>query len=159
MSFPPPFFTRLQPAPYPSPIAPRTFRKETNPEGTYAPRKTTATIPVMGPEASSESFEIGTTIQSVNTSAYLNIVAGDTSYKTLAFAAEGEGAQTEGWGLEGDTIITTTGSAWGRQLNFLACQIGGGGGQYWQVYLQTGSETPAGRTCSNYQTLHLPCLC
>lgn len=113
----------------------------------------------MGPESGSEYFDIGTSIRSTNTSAYLNIVAGDgdPSYKTLAFAAEGEGEQTSGWGLEGDTIITTTGSEWGRQLNFLACQLDGS--QYWQVYLQTGSEAPSGRTCSNYQTLHLPCLC
>ena len=29
---------------------------------------------------------------------------------------------------------------------------------YWQVYFQTGSAMPSG-TCSNYQSLHLPCLC
>ncbi|KAK7751959.1 hypothetical protein SLS62_006102 [Diatrype stigma] len=114
------------------------------------------TIPVMGPESDSEYFDITTSIQSTNTSMYLNIADdGDAaaSYKTLVF---GEAGDTSGWGLEGDTIITTTDSSWGRQLNFLACQLEG---DYWQVYLQTGSETPSGRTCSNYQTLHLPCLC
>ena len=70
--------------------------------------------------------------------------------------ADGMGWAYSVFASTGDTIITTTGSEWGRQLNFLACQLEG---QYWQVYLQTGSETPAGRTCSNYQTLHLPCLC
>ena len=29
---------------------------------------------------------------------------------------------------------------------------------YWQVYFQTGSAMPSG-TCSNYQSLNLPCLC
>ena len=69
--------------------------------------RATATIPVMGPEAGSESFDIGASIRSVNTSAYLNIVAGgeDTSYKTLAFAADGPG--TSGWGLEGTSIHTS----------------------------------------------------
>lgn len=41
------------------------------------------------------------------------------------------------------------------ELNFVVCQLDS---QYWQVWLQTGSATPGG-TCSNYQTLHLPCLC
>ncbi|KAH9907830.1 hypothetical protein F4778DRAFT_777207 [Xylariomycetidae sp. FL2044] len=109
-----------------------------------------------GPEASSEYFEIAGTIQSTNSSSYLNIAATDgetTSYKTLALAEAGD---TDAWALEGDTIITTTGSAYGRQLNFLVCQLAG---EYWQVYLQTGADTPAGKTCSNFQTLHLPCLC
>ncbi|KAI6092932.1 hypothetical protein F4821DRAFT_253676 [Hypoxylon rubiginosum] len=114
-----------------------------------------ATIPVMGPEASSEYFDIAGSIQSTNTSAFLNIGADATSYKTLTFADAGT---TTAWALEGDTIITSTGSSYGRQLNFLVCQLAGAS-QYWQVYLQTGSETPAGRTCSNYQSLHLPCLC
>ncbi|KAI1205052.1 uncharacterized protein F4807DRAFT_294110 [Annulohypoxylon truncatum] len=111
------------------------------------------TIPVMGPEASSEYFEIGSTIQNANTSAYLNIGDDATSYKTLTFA---DASSTDAWALEGDTIITATGSSFGRQLNFLVCQLSG---SYWQVYLQTGSETPSGKTCSNYQSLHLPCLC
>ncbi|KAI1485655.1 hypothetical protein F5X96DRAFT_690251 [Biscogniauxia mediterranea] len=119
------------------------------------------TIPVMGPEASSEYFDIGATIRSTNTSAYLNIADDDegegASYKTLVFGGEAEEEEvTDAWGLEGDTIITSTGSAYGRQLNFLVCQLGGG---FWQVYLQTGSDTPAGKTCSNFQSLHLPCLC
>ncbi len=42
------------------------------------------------------------------------------------------------------------------ELNFLACQLDS---QYWQIYLQTGSDVPSGKTCSNYQSLHLPCLC
>ncbi|KAI1454731.1 hypothetical protein F4805DRAFT_438272 [Annulohypoxylon moriforme] len=111
------------------------------------------TIPVMGPESTSEYFNIGSTIQSTNTSAYLNIGDDSTSYKTLTFA---DASSTDAWALEGDTIITATGSSFGRQLNFLVCQLSG---SYWQVYLQTGSETPSGKTCSNYQSLHLPCLC
>lgn len=67
---------------------------------------------VLGPEASAESFEIGTTIQSTNTSMFINISDDSTSYKTLAF---GETGETTAWGLEGDTIITTTDSSYGRR--------------------------------------------
>ncbi|KAK3937891.1 hypothetical protein QBC46DRAFT_266437 [Diplogelasinospora grovesii] len=112
-----------------------------------------ASIVALGPAASSEYFNIGGTIQSTNTSMYINIGSDSTSYKTLTF---GKTATTTGWGLEGDTIITTTSSSYGRQLNFVACELDS---QYWQVYFQTGSATPSGGTCSNYQSLHLPCLC
>ncbi|KAI1421749.1 hypothetical protein F5Y12DRAFT_687402 [Xylaria sp. FL1777] len=115
------------------------------------------TIPVMGPEASSEYFNIGSgAIQSANSSAYLTVGADSTSYKTLTLSASA-GTAAPGWALEGDTIITATSSSWGRQLNFLVCKVGSG--DYWQVYLQTGSAVPSGKTCSNYQSLHLPCLC
>ncbi|KAF4832066.1 hypothetical protein CGCTS75_v004963 [Colletotrichum tropicale] len=90
---------------------------------------------------------------SANSSSYLNIGSDTTSYKSLKFS---NASETTAWGLEGDTIITTQGSTWGRQLNFLVCELEQG---YWQVYLQTGSDTPSGKTCSNYQTIHLPCLC
>ncbi|KAL2274091.1 hypothetical protein FJTKL_03698 [Diaporthe vaccinii] len=110
-------------------------------------------IAVMGPEASSEFFNINGSIQSANTSLYLNVGSDSTSYKTLTF---GTAASTSAWALEGDTIITAQSSTWGRQLNFLACKLDG---NYWQVYLQTGSATPSGGNCSNYQSLHLPCLC
>ncbi|KAI0205596.1 hypothetical protein F4808DRAFT_409643 [Astrocystis sublimbata] len=124
-----------------------------------------ATMPVMGPESSGEYYNIdGGAIQSVNSSAYLTIAESETSYKTLTLSPSSSSAP--GWTLEGDTIITGTSSSWGRQLNFLVCQVpsgsgggGGMGGDLWQVYLQTGSETPAGRQCSNFQSLHLPCLC
>ncbi|KAH7014638.1 uncharacterized protein B0I36DRAFT_299576 [Microdochium trichocladiopsis] len=116
----------------------------------YPQDKSTA---VLGPESSAEYFNIGGTIQSANTTLYLNVGNDSTSYKTLTF---GTTASTKAWGLEGDTIITTQGSTWGRQLNFLACKLDG---SYWQLYLQTGSATPSGKTCSNYQTIHLPCLC
>ena len=128
---------------------------------------------VLGPVSTSEYFNIGGTIQSSNTSRYLNIGGDSSSYKTLTFDAE---ASTKAWQLEGDTITTSTSSSYGRrkccdatvpktrfsadcflsELNFLACKIDGG---FWQVYLQTGSATPGGKTCSNYQSLHLPCLC
>lgn len=66
--------------------------------------KIIATIPVMGPESDSEYFDITTSIQSTNTSLYLNIVEGDTaSYKTLVF---GEAGDTSGWGLEGVLTLT-----------------------------------------------------
>jgi hypothetical protein len=115
----------------------------------------------MGPEKSSEYFNIGGgAIQSANSSAYLTVGSDSTSYKTLKLSSNSSsssGVVAPGWALEGDTIITGTSSSWGRQLNFLACKLGTG--DYWQVYLQTGSAVPAGTTCSNYQSLHLPCLC
>lgn len=70
-------------------------------------------MPVMGPEASGEFFNIGTTIQSTNTSQFLNIGTSTTSYKPLSF---GSNATTTAWGLEGDTIITTQGSSYGRRM-------------------------------------------
>jgi hypothetical protein len=66
----------------------------------------------MGPESSAEAFTIGSTIQSTNTSQYLNILTASTSYKPLEFSASGS---TTAWGLEGDTIITMTGSGFGRR--------------------------------------------
>lgn len=66
----------------------------------------------MGPESSSEYFDVAGTIESVNTTRYLNIGSDSTSYKTVTF---GNASTTTGWGLEGDTIITTTASTWGRR--------------------------------------------
>ncbi|KAF2995927.1 hypothetical protein E8E14_004162 [Neopestalotiopsis sp. 37M] len=65
----------------------------------------------MGPESSSEYFDVNGTIESTNTTRYLNVGSDSTSYKTLTLD---EAANTTAWGLEGDTIITTTGSTWGR---------------------------------------------
>ncbi|KXH65773.1 hypothetical protein CSAL01_09254 [Colletotrichum salicis] len=70
-------------------------------------------IPVLGPEASAEFFNIAGTIQSTNSSSYLNIGSDATSYKTLQLS---NASGTSAWGLEGDTIITTQSSSWGRQL-------------------------------------------
>ena len=76
-----------------------------------------ASIVVLGPAATSEYFNIAGSIQSVNTSAYINIAGGEsTSYKTLTFD---KAATTTGWGLEGDTIITTQTSSYGRRGFFL----------------------------------------
>ncbi|KAJ3579274.1 hypothetical protein NPX13_g1288 [Xylaria arbuscula] len=72
-----------------------------------------ATIPVMGPEASSEYFNIiDGAIQSANSSAYLTVGSDSTSYKTLTLSANASTA-APGWALEGDTIITSTTSSWG----------------------------------------------
>ncbi|KAI8283025.1 hypothetical protein K4K56_010842 [Colletotrichum sp. SAR 10_98] len=70
------------------------------------------TVPVLGPEASAESFNIAGSIQSANSSSYLNIGSDTTSYKSLEFS---NASETTAWGLEGDTIITTQGSTWGRR--------------------------------------------
>ncbi|KAI3400153.1 hypothetical protein diail_4385 [Diaporthe ilicicola] len=72
----------------------------------------TASIAVMGPESSSEYFNINGSIQSTNTSLYLNVGSDSTSYKTLTL---GSTASTSAWALEGDTIITAQSSSWGRR--------------------------------------------
>ncbi|CAI6261956.1 unnamed protein product [Periconia digitata] len=113
-----------------------------------------SSIPVLGPESNADEFTIGGTIQSKKTSLFLNIAEASTSYKPLSWGASGS---TTAWGLEGDTIITVQGSSYGRQLNFLACASSSAG--YYDLFLQTGSDQPSGKTCSNYQTIHLPCLC
>lgn len=71
----------------------------------------------MGPESSSEYFNIDGTIRSTNTSRYLSINGDDaTSYKTLTFAnTTAGGSGTNVWALEGDTIITGKSSNWGRR--------------------------------------------
>jgi len=76
---------------------------------------TNKSVPVMGPEASGEFFVIGNTIQSSNTSLYLNIGTSSTSYLPLSFGTTGT---TTAWGLEGDTIITETSSTYGRRKLF-----------------------------------------
>ncbi|KAK1907336.1 hypothetical protein P3342_005662 [Pyrenophora teres f. teres] len=114
-----------------------------------------ASTPVLGPESTADEFTIGGTIQSKKTSKYLNIGTASTSYKPLVWGTTG---QTTAWGLEGDTIITVQGSSYGRQLNFLVCASTDAAG-YYDLFLQMGSDTPSGRSCSNYQTIHLPCLC
>ncbi|KAF2257330.1 hypothetical protein BU26DRAFT_474160 [Trematosphaeria pertusa] len=113
-----------------------------------------ASIPVLGPESSADEFTIGGTIQSKKTSQFLNIQTASTSYKPVVWGATGD---TTAWGLEGDTIITVQGSSYGRQLNFLVCASTQSG--YYDLFLQTGSDQPSGKSCSNYQTIHLPCLC
>ena len=71
----------------------------------------------MGPESSADDFTIGSTIQSKKTSQFLNIQTASTSYKPLVWGKTGD---TTAWGLEGDTIITTTGSSYGRrELKYL----------------------------------------
>lgn len=70
------------------------------------------TIPVLCPESTAEDFTIGGTIQSKQTSQYLNIVVASTSYKPAIFGATGE---TTAWGLEGDTIVIVQGSSFGRR--------------------------------------------
>ncbi|CAE6361618.1 unnamed protein product [Rhizoctonia solani] len=111
--------------------------------------------PVLASESTSGRFVINGSIALVSgsTNLYLNINTSTTSYKPLTFAPT---ASTLNWGLEGDTIITTNASPYGRQLNFLACTTSTTGS--YRVYLQTGNDLPSGSTCSTI-TLHLPCLC
>jgi hypothetical protein len=72
----------------------------------------TPSVPVMGPEATGEFFIIGSTIQSANSSLFLNIGTNSASYLPLSLDAA---ASTTAWGLEGDTIITEGASAYGRR--------------------------------------------
>ncbi|PPR07425.1 hypothetical protein CVT26_013741, partial [Gymnopilus dilepis] len=110
-------------------------------------------VPVLGPESSAGLFSIGGTItlnQASGSKVFLNVnTTVSTSYQPLTF---GTTATTTDWALEGDTIITTS----PRQLNFLACATSSS--SLYNVYLQTGNDSPAGQSCS-LQTLHLPCLC
>ncbi|KAI0780028.1 hypothetical protein C8Q74DRAFT_734696 [Fomes fomentarius] len=109
--------------------------------------------PVLGPESSSGYFTIGSTISLNNADGsklFLNLnSSATTSYKPLTLDAV---ATTTTWALEGDTIINTA----PRQLNFLACSTSDRA--VYDVYLQTGDDSPAGTSCSS-ATLHLPCLC
>lgn len=108
-------------------------------------------VPVLGAEASSGYFTIGKTIALTGSpTLYLNI-SPDTSksYQALMFNST---AITMDWGLEGDTIITTS----PRQLNFIACSTSDP--TIYNVFLQNGNDSPAGTTCTMV-TMHLPCLC
>jgi len=108
---------------------------------------------MLGPESSSGRFTVGGTIALNSASGsklYLNIDNSEAqSCKALTF---GTTATTTDWGLEGDTIITTS----PRQLNFIACP--GSTASFYNVYLQQGNDTPLGKTCT-LVTMHLPCLC
>jgi hypothetical protein len=48
-------------------------------------------------------------------------------------------------------LITAQTSTHGRQLNFLVCEAETSG--FWNVWLQTGSDTPSGQTCTDYVSL------
>jgi len=110
--------------------------------------------PILGPESSSGYFTIGSTISLSNGTGeglYLNVVESvSTSYKPLTFNTT---ANTTDWGLEGDTIITTS----PRQINFLVCETSNA--SFYSVYLQEGNDMPSGLTCTSDISLHLPCLC
>ncbi|KAF3939201.1 hypothetical protein ABW19_dt0204285 [Dactylella cylindrospora] len=114
-------------------------------------------VAILGPEASQAKFIIsGGTIRISGADLYLNIdTSATTSYKALSFGAT---PNFSNWGLEGDTIITTQSSVFGRQLNYVVC--GPVDNDSYVVYLQTGSQLPSGPgACTNYLTMHLPCLC
>ncbi|QKX62083.1 uncharacterized protein TRUGW13939_09239, partial [Talaromyces rugulosus] len=121
-----------------------------------------STKPVLGPEDGAEYYTIYSdgTMQSANTSAWVNIAplnSTTSSYKPLVL---GQTSNSSAWGLEGDTVETIETSQWGRQLNFVACSLQSNGSSsssdYWEVWLQEGSDEPTGRNCTNYQTLHFP---
>ncbi|KAG8785614.1 hypothetical protein FRC15_001047 [Serendipita sp. 397] len=109
-------------------------------------------VAVLGPQSSGGYFTINGTIK-LNSSppVYLNIASTTNTYKALTFDST---ATFSGWALEGDTLVTATGSAYGRQLNFLACPSSTT--NYYVLYLQTGSQTPSS-SCTRID-LHLPCL-
>ncbi|KAF9501451.1 hypothetical protein BDN71DRAFT_1585169 [Pleurotus eryngii] len=111
--------------------------------------RNTSGVPMLGPKSSSVCFTVDTTITLNNADSsglYLNIQNSTLMYKALNLIAA---VTTTNWGLEGDTIIATDPC----QLNFLAC--GSSNPFFYSVYLQTGTDTPIGWTCSS-ATLHLP---
>jgi len=110
---------------------------------------------VLGPETGDGYFTISGTILDNTTGLYLNIGTNPGfSYLPITF---GSTSTFSGWALEGDTIITAQTSSYGRQLNFVVCETSNSA--IWSVYLQTGNDMPAGQTCTNDISLHLPCLC
>ncbi|KAL5529121.1 hypothetical protein ACEPAG_5095 [Sanghuangporus baumii] len=104
--------------------------------------------PVLGPESSSGWFSIGSTIQDTNSSLYLNVdMSPTTSYKPLTL---GDTATTTTWSLSGDTIVAS------GQQNFVVCPTDGS--ELWNFFLQTGNDMPSS-SCTDWITIHLPCLC
>ncbi|KIM34247.1 carbohydrate-binding module family 1 protein [Serendipita vermifera MAFF 305830] len=107
--------------------------------------------PRLGPEATSGYFVYGTTVGLVmadGSKLYLNVdMSVSTSYKPISF---GTTATTTNWGLSGDTFRV------GNTQNLLVCPVSGSSA--YDIYLQTGSEMLSS-SCTNYITMHLPCLC
>ncbi|KIJ49455.1 carbohydrate-binding module family 1 protein [Sphaerobolus stellatus SS14] len=106
--------------------------------------------PTLGPEASSGYFTIGSTIALNNADGsqlFFNVNANaTTAWKPVTFDKT---ATTTTWSLSGDTII------YGNQQNFIVCPISGS--TNYNLYLSTSNDMPTG--CTNYITIHLPCLC
>ncbi|KAF8311946.1 hypothetical protein DL93DRAFT_1351196 [Clavulina sp. PMI_390] len=115
-----------------------------------------AGVAVLGPEDSGAYFVFNSdgSLSVSGSGLYLNLANTTSTYPQLTM---GSTANFFGWGLEGDTIITTTTSTFGRQLNFLVCTTSDT--NIYSVYLELGTDAPSGTTCSQYISLHLPCLC
>ncbi|THH09355.1 hypothetical protein EW145_g2066 [Phellinidium pouzarii] len=104
--------------------------------------------PVLGPEASSGYFNIGSTIQDSNSSLFLNIdMSATTSFKPLTLDTT---ALTTSWAMSGDTIVD------GSMQNFVVCPISGSAN--YNFFLQTGDDMPSDE-CTDWITIHLDCLC
>ncbi|KAH8117463.1 hypothetical protein DFH11DRAFT_1013317 [Phellopilus nigrolimitatus] len=104
--------------------------------------------PVLGPESSCGWFDIGSTVQDTNSTLFLNVnMTATTSWKPLTLDAT---ATTSTWGLSGDTIVD------GGTQNFVVCPISGSAN--YNFYLQTGDDMPSSE-CTDWITIHLPCLC
>lgn len=71
-----------------------------------------------------------------------------TSYKPVSFGASATSAE---WSMSGDTLV------FDGQQNFLVCPISGSAN--YELFLQTGDDTPAGEDCTDWITIHLDCLC
>ncbi|EJD05944.1 uncharacterized protein FOMMEDRAFT_77495 [Fomitiporia mediterranea MF3/22] len=104
--------------------------------------------PVLGPESSSGWFNIGSTVQDTNSSLFLNVdMSATTSYKPLTLD---DTATTTTWSMSGDTIIAS------GQQNFVVCPSDNS--SLLNFFLQTGNDMPSS-TCTDWITIHLPCLC
>ncbi|KAG8937850.1 hypothetical protein FRC00_013456 [Tulasnella sp. 408] len=74
---------------------------------------------------------------------WLNIGTSAYSYKPLTWAFDNQ--LTTYWvASEGSTISTAATSPYGAISKFLACKTSG----KWTLYLQTGTDVPAGLTCT-----------
>lgn len=108
--------------------------------------------PILGPEASSGYFTITNTVQLNSATGgqplFFNVnMTETTSYKSVSLDST---ATTTDWTMSGDTIVA------GGQQNFLVCPISGSAN--FDLFLQTGDDVPSS-ACTDWITIHLPCLC
>lgn len=107
--------------------------------------------PVLGPESGAGLFTIGSTVQlnsAIGPPLFLNVnMTATTSWKPLTLDAT---ATTTTWTMSGDTIVD------GNTQNFAVCPISGS--TNYNLFLQTGNDMPSD-ACTDWITIHLPCLC
>jgi len=104
--------------------------------------------PILGPEASASNFTVGSTVEMSGATLFLNVNMNvTTSYKPLTLDST---AKTTTWTMSGDTIVAS------GQQNFVVCPMTGSSN--FNLFLQTGDDMPS-TACTDWITIHLPCLC